>query len=62
MAYGAIRGGPKPTLAPVARVYSAPPRALSYARAALVTVPFDFAADDALDEELERKLAREFNM
>jgi hypothetical protein len=35
---------------------------LSYARAALVTVPFDFAADDALDEELERKLAREFNM
>lgn len=60
MAYGKVRGIPKPIGEIPARIYAIEPQATD-SRAAILTVPFDFAAGDAIDKALSERLRADFN-
>lgn len=60
MAYGKVRGIPKPLGDVPARIYPIESNA-SETRAAILTVPVDFNAGDSLDGELVKKLQEDFN-
>lgn len=60
MAYGKVRGITKPLGDLPARIYPIGSNA-SEAKAAILTIPFDFAAGEELDEGLARQLWKDFN-
>jgi len=60
MAYGKVRGIVKPLGEVPARIYPIETNA-SEARAAILTMPFDFAAGDELDAKLAKRLHDDFN-
>ena len=60
MAYGKVRGNPKPLGEIPARIYPIETNA-SKTRAAILTIPLDFDAGDELDADLVKKLHDDFN-
>jgi hypothetical protein len=59
MAYGKVRSVPKPLGDLPARIYPIPTNA-SPTRFAILTVPFDFNAEDGVDATLAQKLCDDF--